>query len=92
MTKYAQHLSRKQFRVILDAHDIPKADRPALAALVYHGKRVGTELHARIDGRWRGSRKNGEYAKCMAAILQALSAPIEHEFPPKDWQPGKSAA
>ena len=86
MTNYAQHLSRKQFRAILDAHDIPKADRPALVGLVYYGKRVGKELHAKIDGRWRGSRKNGEYAKCMEAILKALSAPVAHQFPPKDYQ------
>ena len=46
-----------------------------LAGLVYYGKPVGKELHAKIDGRWRGSRKNGEYAKCMEAILKVLSAP-----------------
>ena len=88
MTKYAQHLSRKQFRAILDAHGIPAKDRPAIAGLVYYGKPVGKELHARIDGRWRGSRKNGEYARCMVAILDALNAPFyaEHKFPPKDCQ------
>ena len=90
MTNYAQHLSRKQFRAILDAHDIPKADRPALVGLVYHGKPVGKELHAKLDGRWRRSRKNGEYAKCMEALLAALSADSPHKFPPKDWQPTKA--
>jgi hypothetical protein len=83
---YAPHLSRKQFRAILDAHGIPAVDRPAIAGLVYHGKPVGPELHAKIDGRWRGSRKNGDYAKCMVAILEALSAPVKHMFPPKDYQ------
>ena len=83
---YAPHLSRKQFRAILDAHGIPAKDRPELTGLVYYGKRVGKELHAKIDGRWRGSRKNGEYAKCMVAILDALSAPVKHMFPPKDYQ------
>ena len=86
MKNYAPHLSRKQFRAILDAHGIPAVDRPALAALVYHGRPVGKELHTKIDGRWRGSRKNGEYAKCMVAILKSLSAPVEHTFPPKDYQ------
>ena len=86
MTNYAQHLSRKQFRAILDAHDIPKADRPAITALVYRGKPVGYPLHDKIDGRWRGSWKNGEYAKCMVAILEALSAPVKHTFPPRDYE------
>jgi len=57
-----------------------------LTGLVYRGRPVGKELHAKIDGRWRGSRKNGEYAKCMVAILKALSAPVAHQFPPKDYQ------
>lgn len=89
MTNYAPHLSRKQCRAILDAHNIPASDRPALTGLVYYGKPVGKDLHAKIDGRWRGSRKNGEYARCMVAILDALNAPFyaEHKFPPKDWQP-----
>ena len=43
-------------------------------------------LHDKIDGRWRGSRKNGEYARFMVAILKALSADCEHQFPPKDYQ------
>jgi len=90
MKNYAPQLTRKQFHAICDAHDIPAKDRPALAGLVYHGKPVGKELHAKLDGRWRHSRKNGEYAKCMVAILQALSAHCEHKFPPKDWQPTKA--
>lgn len=87
MKNYAPQLPSKQFRAILDAHNIPASDRPALAALVYHGKPVGYPLHDKVDGRWRGSRKNGEYAPCMVAILKALSAPVAHRFPPKDWKP-----
>ena len=90
MKNYAPHLDRKQFRAILDAHDIPASDRPALAGLVYYGKPVGKELHAKLDGRWRRSRKNGEYAKCMEALLAALTAHSELKFPPKDWQPTKA--
>ena len=87
MKNFAPQLSRKQFRAILDAHDIPACDRGAIADLVYHGKPVGKALHAKLDGRWRRSRKNGEYAKCMEALLAALTAHSAHEFPPKDWQP-----
>jgi hypothetical protein len=92
MKNFAPQLTRKQFRAILDAHDIPASDRPALAGLVYYGKPVGKALHAKLDGRWRRSRKNGQYAKCMEALLAALSAPFyaEHRFPPKDWQPTKA--
>ena len=86
MKNYAPQLTRKQFRAILDTHNIPAKDRPELTALVYHGKRVGKEVHVKIDGRWRGSRKNGKYAKCMVAILEELSAPVEHTFPPKNYQ------
>ncbi len=71
---YAPHLSRKQLRAILDAHGIPARDRRAIAALVYHGKPVSHELHGKLDGRWRRSRRNGEYAKAMVAILNALSS------------------
>ena len=87
MKNYAPQLTRKQFHAILDAHDIPASDRPALAGLVYYGKPVGKELHGKLDGRWRRSRKNGEYAKCMEALLAALTADSPHKFPPKDWQP-----
>jgi len=80
------HLSRKELRAILDAHGIPASDRPAIAALVYHGKPVSPALHAKLDGRWRGSRRNGAYAKCVKAILQALSADSEHQFPPKSYR------
>ena len=85
---YAPHLSRKELRAIFDAHGIPASDRLAIAALVYHGKPVSQELHAKLDGRWRRSRRNGEYAKCVEAILQALSAPFyaEHKFPPKSYR------
>ena len=83
MKNYAPQLSRKQFRAICDAHDIPAVDRPALAGLVYHGKPVGYPLHDKIDGRWRRSRKNGEYARFMVAILQgavrALRTPVPTE-------------
>ena len=90
MKNFAPQLSRADFRSICDAHNVPATDRRALAGLVYHGKPVGTRLFPKIDGRWRRSRKNGEYAKCMEALLAALSAPFnaEHKFPPKDWQPG----
>lgn len=80
------HLSRRQLRAIFDAYAIPASDRPAIAALVYHGKPVSHELHAKLDGRWRRSRRNGEYAKCVEAILQALSAHCEHQFPPKGYR------
>jgi hypothetical protein len=86
MKNFAPQLSRKQFRAILDAHDIPARDRRAIADLVYHGKPVGAELHGKLDGRWRRSRKNGEYARCMVAILESLSAHCEHKFPPKDYR------
>ena len=86
MRNYAPQLSRKQFRAICDEHNIPAADRPKLAGLIYRGKPVGYPLHDKIDGRGRGSRNNGEYARFMVAILQALSAPVEHQFPPKDYQ------
>jgi hypothetical protein len=90
MKNFAPQLTRKQFNAILDAYNIPAKDRPALAGLVYYGKPVGKALHAKIDGRWRRSRKNGQYAKCMEALLAALSAHCEHKFPPKDWQPTKA--
>ena len=87
MKNLAPQLPRKQFNALCDEHNIPARDRAALAGLVYHGKPVGKPLHAKLDGRWRRSRKNGEYAKCMEALLAALSAHLEHKFPPKDWQP-----
>ena len=86
MTNYAPQLTRKQFNAICNAHNIPASDRPALAGLVYYGKPVGKELHAKVDGRWRRSRKNGEYAKCMEALLAALSAHSEHKFPPPEYR------
>ena len=89
MKNYAPQLSRKQFNALCDEHNIPAADRPALAGLVYHGKPVGYPLHDKIDGRWRRSRKNGEYARFMVAILQALSAHCEHKFPPKGYKAPK---
>jgi hypothetical protein len=89
MKNYAPQLTRKQFHAICDAHDIPARDRAALAELVYHGKPVGKALHAKLDGRWRRSRKNGEYAKCVEALLDALTVDSPHKFPPKDWQPTK---
>jgi hypothetical protein len=90
MKNFAPQLTRKQFNEILDAYNIPASDRPALAGLVYYGK-MKDGLFDKIDGRWRRSRKNGEYAKCMEALLAALSAPFyaEHRFPPPDWQPTK---
>jgi len=88
MKNHAPQLTRKQFHAICNAHNIPARDRPALAGLVYHGKPVGSRLFAKIDGRWRRSRKNGEYAKCMEALLAALSAPFyaKHKFPPADYR------
>jgi len=90
MKNLAPQLSRKQFNAICDEHNIRDKDRPALAGLVYYGKPVGKELHAKLDGRWRRSRKNGEYAKCMEALLAALTAHSELKFPPRDWQPTKA--
>lgn len=90
MRNLAPQLSRKQFRAILDAHNVPARDRQGIADLVYHGKPVTKELHAKLDGRWRRSRKNGEYAKCVEALLAALTAHSELRFPPKDWQPTKA--
>ena len=87
MKNHAPQLTRKQFNVICDEHNIPAKDRPALAGLVYYGKPVGKALHAKLDGRWRRSRKNGVYAKCMEALLAALNANLGLKFPPKDWQP-----
>ena len=90
MKNLAPQLSRKQFNAICDEHKIRANARPALAGLVYYGKPVGKELHAKLDGRWRRSRRNGEYAKCMEALLSALNSHLEHKFPPKDWQPTKA--
>jgi len=87
MKNLAPQLSRKQFNAICDEHAIPARDRAALAGLVYYGKPVGKTLHAKLDGRWRRSRKNGEYAKCMEALLAALSVHSKLRFPPPDWQP-----
>ena len=89
MTNYAPQLSRKQFNAICDEHRIPAKDRPALAGLVYHGKPVGKALHAKLDGRWRRSRKNGAYAKCMEALLAALTAHCPHTFPPPGYRAPK---
>ena len=91
MKNFAPQLTRKQFHAILPRTPFPVNDRLAIAGLVYHGKPVDKALHAKLDGRWRRSRKNGQYAKCMEALLAALSAPFyaEHRFPPKDWQPTK---
>ena len=86
MTNYAPQLSRKQFNNLCDEHGVRAKDRPALAGLVYNGKPVGKALHAKVDGRWRRSRKNGEYARFMATIQQTLSAHCEHKFPPPDYQ------
>ncbi len=92
MKNLAPQLPRKQFNAIMDEHVIPARDRAALAELVYHGKPVGQRLFPKVDGRWRRSRKNGDYAKCMEALLAALSAPFlaKHRFPPKNWQPSKA--
>jgi hypothetical protein len=89
LKNYGPQLSRKQLHAICDAHNIPARDRAALAGLVYHGKPVGARLFPKIDGRWRGSRKNGEYARFLVAILEAPSAPVyaQDRFPPKGWQP-----
>ena len=89
MTNYAPQLSRKQFNSLCDEHGVRAKDRPALAGLVYYGKPVGKALHAKLDGRWRRSRKNGAYAPCMVAILKVLTAHSEHKFPPKDYQAPK---
>ena len=89
MTNYAPQLSRKQFNAICDEHNIRDKDRPALAGLVYYGKPVGKALHGKLDGRWRRSRKNGEYAPCIVAILKVLTAQCEHKFPPKDYRAPK---
>jgi hypothetical protein len=89
MTNHAPQLTRKQFRAICDEHDIPARDRAALAGLVYYGKPVGKALHGKLDGRWRCSRKNGVYAKCMEALLAALTADSPHKFPPKDYRAPK---
>ena len=86
MTNHAPQLTRKQFNAICDEHNIRAKDRPALAGLVYYGKPVGKELQAKLDGRWRRTRNNGEYAKCMVAILKALSAHCEHKFPPPEYR------
>ncbi len=86
MKNLAPQLSRKQFKAILDAHGIPAKDRSAIADLVYHGKPVGQALHAKLDGRWRRSRKNGEYAKCVEELLAALNANSPYKFPPKDYR------
>jgi hypothetical protein len=90
MKNYAPQLTRKQFHAICDAHNVSAKHRPALAGLVYYGKPVSKELHAKLDGRWRRSRKNGEYAKCIEALLAALNANSPFKFPPKDWQPTKA--
>jgi hypothetical protein len=86
MKNHAPQLPRKQFNALCDEHNIPAKDRPAIAGLVYHGKPVGKELHGKLDGRWRRSRKNGEYAPFIVAILEALSADCPHKFPPKDYR------
>jgi hypothetical protein len=90
MKNYAPQLTRKQFNGICDEHAVPAKDRTALAGLVYYGKPVSRALHAKLDGRWRRSRKNGEYAKCVEALLAALTAHSSHDFPPNDWQPSKT--
>ena len=89
MTNHAPQLTRKQFNAICNEHNIPTNDRPAIAGLVYYGKPVGKALHGKLDGRWRGSRKNGEYAPCILALLKVLTAQCEHKFPPKDYQAPK---
>ena len=86
MKNFAPQLTRKQFNNILDAYHVPASDRPALAGLVHYGKPVGKALHAKLDGRWRRTRNNGEYAKCMVAILEALSAHCEHKCPPPEYR------
>jgi hypothetical protein len=89
MVNFAPQLSHADFRAILDAHRISAKDRPAIADLVYHGKPVSKALHGKLDGRWRRSRKNGKYAKCMEALLAALNANSPHKFPPKDYRAPK---
>ena len=89
MVNHAPQLSRAEFSRLCETFHVAKCDRRAIADLVYHGKPVGKALHAKLDGRWRCSRKNGEYAKFMVAILNALSATCQHQFPPKDYKAPK---
>jgi hypothetical protein len=89
MKNHAPQLPRKQFNALCDEHNIPAKDRPAIAGLVYHGKPVSKELHAKLDGRWRRSRKNGAYAKCVEALLAAINANSPYKFPPKDYRAPK---
>ena len=73
-----------------DTRLLAAKDRPAIAALVYRGKPVSHELHVKLDGRWRRPRKNGQYAKFMVAILEALSSHCKHQFPPKGYEAPKN--
>lgn len=75
-----------RFNHIADKYDIPWIDRIPLIETICWGSKgwLDSDLLEKIDGRWRGSRKNGQYARFMVAILHAHSAGCEHKFPPKD--------
>jgi len=73
-------MTSKQLTTILKQHAIDKAYWPEMKALVFYGKRPGSELLHRLHNV-------GNYANCLDAILTELSKGITHRFPPANWQP-----
>ena len=71
-----------RFNRIADKHNIPWIDRIPLIETVCWGSKgwLDSALLDKIDGRWRGSRKNGPYAKFMSAVLRAMNEENQHAF------------
>ena len=70
------------FNRIADKHNIPWIDRLPMIETICWGSKgwLDSALLEKIDGRWRGARKNGVYAKCMVDILKALNDPKDYQF------------
>ena len=82
-----------RFNRIADKFNIPWIDRIPLIESICWGSKgwIDADLSRKMDGRWNGHRRNGQYGAFMGEVMSALSAPVlaEHRFPPKDWQPSK---
>jgi hypothetical protein len=78
--KKLANMPNKQLTAILKQHGIDKGHWSEVKALVYFGKRPGSDLHYRLN-------HVGNYVECLHAILTELSKGITHRFPPAGWQP-----
>jgi len=78
--KKLANMPNKQLTAILKQHGIDKGHWSEVKALVYFGKRPGSDLLYRLN-------HVGNYMECLNSILMELSKPVLRMFPPQDWQP-----